>query len=175
MTVIQQKRNIRKHAAGDMFQVALDSGEFLVGMIALDLRGSKGGMGFVLYLYENRFTEVPKDVSTLELGELLLPPFFEWATPWTQGWCRTFGHRDPTEHLLPQHCFLRRAQERYVDELDRPLPRRYEPCGEYGASLYPAREIEKALVGQLAPVRQAEPDSDFAKELNAILNPYRNR
>ena len=60
----------------------------------------------------------------------LIPPIYTNQRPWTQGYFRTIGNGEhPETRSLHSHCFWDAASGRYVDDHQRPLPMRIEPCG----------------------------------------------
>ncbi|OUD02843.1 hypothetical protein CA983_12895 [Streptomyces swartbergensis] len=55
--------------------------------------------------------------------------------------------------LLAQHCFFDPARSGYVDENDKVIPERTEPCGVFALANFVLFEsqVDDALAGRLAP------------------------
>lgn len=131
----------KKPLAGDIFAMQLLDGDYLFGrVVGADLqqynRAPMPG-AYLIYVYNVRSPGKQCDLSILSPDRLLLPPVFVNRMPWTKGFFDKVGHEELSPRvLLKQHCFWDAARARYVDEQLNPLPRKVEPCGDWGLSSY---------------------------------------
>jgi hypothetical protein len=113
----------------------------------------------LVYLYAPAFAEPKPDYELLTPDSLLMAPEFVIKWMWTKGYFHTVDHR-PLEpgDLLTQHCFYSAHYEGYVDENDRRLDRRYEPCGRFSLPIFEwlEEQIDAAVAG--TPIPAPYPD-----------------
>lgn len=139
---------------GDVFTFQLDSdGLYRFGRVVMMgemTREARFHGDAMVYLYEPAHAEPKPDHSLLTPDRLLVPPDFVTKWFWTKGYFRTVDHRplEPAD-LLAQHCFYDAYSEWYVDEHDKRLDKRYEPCGMFALPLYEFLEekIDAAVAG----------------------------
>jgi hypothetical protein len=145
------KRSRRPLAAGDLFVMQLPTLKYLFGRVILTPDYPRLGpmpQSYLIYVYRWQSDRMEPDLSELTPRNLLLPP--EWINPlgWVRGFQQTVAHYPLTAaDRLPVHCFHDVLRRTYVDETGRPLPRRLEPCGNWGLGGYHLldRDISKAL------------------------------
>ncbi len=90
---------------------------------------------------------------------LLLPPLFTNRLPWRAGFFQTVSNVPlGTDDLLPQHCFHDAIFGRYVDEMERPIRAKVEPCGIFGVHSYSG--ISSAI-GDALGLPQLETPEDY--------------
>lgn len=90
-------------------------------------------------------------LAQLTPDRLLMPPFFTLGWVWHKGYFRTVTHAELTpDDLLKQHCFYDAYDEDYVDENDRRISERADPCGVFALSNFAffQHEVEEALAGR---------------------------
>jgi hypothetical protein len=148
----------REHQPGDLFVIQLDQdGSYRFGRVVMTGPVSPDTRfpGEVLvYLYSPVFTEPAADSDELTPDRLLMAPLFTTKWMWHKGYFRTVDHRPlESKQLLAQHCFYSAHHEGYVDENDRRLDRRYEPCGSFAFPVfeYLEEEIDAAVAGNPVP------------------------
>lgn len=109
--------------------------------------------GLLVYVYDVKSRSSDPDIATLTPDRLLMPPFFTKPWMWQKGYFRTVAHEELTPSaLLDQHCFYSAHHNGYVDENDRRIDTRVEPCGWFSVSSFEnlEREIAEALAGRPA-------------------------
>jgi hypothetical protein len=153
----------RELELGDVFVFQLDSdgsyrfGRIVkIGQMTSEARFHGDAM---VYLYAPAFAEPKPDYDQLTPDRLLVPPDFVTKWMWHKGYFRTVDQRPLAEaDLLKQHCFYSGDLEWYVDENDRRLDRRYEPCGSFGLPVFDwlEEQIDAAVAGK--PIPAPHPD-----------------
>ncbi|GMU81718.1 MAG: hypothetical protein AMXMBFR47_15890 [Planctomycetota bacterium] len=127
------KRSRKKPKDGDIFVYQVMDHDFGFGRV-IDTSETGGPQSILVYLY-NTFLPNKQNIPELSQHRLLIPPLFVMPWPWRDGYFETIqsGVLDPHD-LLPVHCFEKKIFRRmhYVDERDRELPQRVEPCGFWG-------------------------------------------
>ena len=126
----------RRPAAGDVF-IARMRGQTLRGLVvAANLRGAIDGPmegASLIYLYDPERWSAQIPTGQVLPVDLLVPPIYTNQRPWTHGYFKNEASVSVTNRdRLEQHCFWDVARKQYVDEHLNPLPRRLEPCGEWG-------------------------------------------
>lgn len=99
----------------------------------------------LIYIYN---THSPKKlpVPELHVTNLLFRPLVVNNTGWSRGYFEVVEHRELTpEDVLKVHCF--EDEGRYLDEMGRELPRRFEPCGYWGIGSF--RTVDAVLSNAL--------------------------
>ena len=162
--VLRRMRGQRRmHEAGDWFVLQLDSdATYRIGRIvkagdATDDSRFPGGI--LAYVFEPVFEAIPASTPNVKVTQLLMPPFFTHKAMWSRGYFNTFANTlTEPDQILHQHCFYDSAADWYVDENDRPLDARYEPCGLFSlpSAWAFSEDLNDALHGRLAPVKQAQ-------------------
>lgn len=108
-----------------------------------------------ILLYFYKATSKSKSVVPgLHKTELLIPPVCTNRQAWLKGYFETLVSKALTpEDVLDPHCFWSPIQKCYFDLDGHRLPKRYEPCGDYGVDSYRTidDQISKALGIPLAP------------------------
>ncbi len=132
----QLKKSKKALRTKHIFVVRFDDLGFFWGrIIDPDVELWGGFRGPLIYIY-NRCTASKDAVPELPKTELLVPPLFTNRLSWSRGYFETVANRTLTpEEILSQHCFSAWSAdgvEYYVDENGKRLPRRTEPCGQYG-------------------------------------------
>lgn len=159
MPLRRMKGQRREHEQGDLFVLQLDQdGSFRPGRIVKlgqHTPQARFPGDMLIYLYRDPLAEpVVAEPEALTPDRLLMPPEFTTGWMWTKGYFRTVGHQSlrPGD-LLAQHCFYDADSEGYVDENDRRLDRRYEPCGTFGMPVFEwlAEEIDAGVAGKPMP------------------------
>jgi hypothetical protein len=150
----RMKGQRREHKPGDLFVLQLASDDsFRFGRIVKmgqTTREARFPGEVLVYVYAPAFTMMVPDLDVLTSDKLLMPPFFTMRWMWHKGYFRTVGHEPLTAaDLLAQHCFYSGHHDDYVDENDRQLDKRYEPCGWFSLSTFEQldHEIGQALAG----------------------------
>lgn len=134
-----QAKSRKKVRNGDIFVIDLFEVGFVWGRVANSEAWngmSKSSPLIVVYIY-NVCTPAVDEIPSLELHNLVLPPFIVSRQMWTYGYFNTVANRELTpEDLLEVHCFQTlQVPPRYFDEFDHKLDRRFEPCGNWGLTL----------------------------------------
>lgn len=135
----RQKGTRRKPQVGDVFGMRLPTKGWLFGrVVRADANGSGGGPGDVtrgemlIYIYENLEQE-PRPIPRLDRNRLLIAPLIINTRPWSGGWFVTLESGEPKPgDVLERHCFEDWVHGGFVDEYQRRLKGRFEPCGETG-------------------------------------------
>lgn len=155
----------RKHEPGDLFVLQLERDDtFRFGRIVkmgVPTKEARFPGQMLVYLYDVPAVRPDVPRESLTPDRLLMPPFFTLSWMWHKGYFRMVDHEPISDrHLLKQHCFYSGAYDGYVDENDRRLDRRYEPCGWFSLSTFVnlESEIESALNGN--PVYGRHPAGD---------------
>ncbi|HEX5997307.1 MAG TPA: Imm26 family immunity protein [Jiangellales bacterium] len=152
MAFIKMKGQRRRQEVGDLFVFQLERDKkFRFGRIVKmgeTTAEARFPGGILVYVYDVPSDEPSCEWSDLTPDRLLVPPFFTASTMWYRGYFRTV-HHEPLEPpmLLRQHCFYSAHYDGYVDENDKRLDRRYEPCGRFSLARMDITEsqIEEAL------------------------------
>ncbi|NOT01741.1 MAG: hypothetical protein HOP29_14055 [Phycisphaerales bacterium] len=146
MRVLKRSRKLLQ--SGDIFVFQMPDNLYRYGwVIRTDAIGGGFPNSVLIYLY-NTSSRTQTPTPELRLNDFLLPPVLTDSAAWRLGYFENIEHRTPTkEDILPIHCFWSLVFERYVDEYNRLLSRRHEPCGDYSLTGYGAidRQISKAL------------------------------
>ena len=131
LRVLQPSRRARH--AGDIFAFHIADRPFMFGRLIFTNIYGPAPRSNLVYVYRAT-SDDPKRIPPLLCSDLLIPPTFVNQKPWTLGYFVTVAHRplSVAQDLLPQHCFKRTGAVPFVDELGRALPRRHEPCGDFG-------------------------------------------
>lgn len=147
MTYIPNLRQLapsrRRLRSGDIFVMQLPDSRFIFGrVIKASVAAGEGPVAGLnlIYVYRDAQPSSSPVLELLTVDKLLGPPRFSNTLPWSRGYFKTVGN-EPLEatDLLKQHCFsYPRTDMPYVDEYERPLPKRFEPCGGWGVSSYRA-------------------------------------
>jgi hypothetical protein len=147
----------RRLAPGDVFTMRLLDDSYIFGrIIKADLGHDEAPMpgSNLVYIYNHRSPLKEPAFGALRPDRLLIPPQFTNRIGWSRGYFETVAHRtlEPADRL-PQHCFWRVPQQRYVDLDGTPLDGPTEPCGIWGLGNYRIIEDEvcQALNIPLAP------------------------
>jgi hypothetical protein len=142
------KRSRRVPIAGDIFGLKVLPDAYHFGrLISTDGLVWPGINNNLLYIYQctsNSVSYIPQ----MDRKELLIPPQITNQQPWLQGYFMHLANRSVLEEdRIRPNCFYSLAFEKYYDEYNNVLPRRYEPCGVRGLSSYTCidKEIAKAL------------------------------
>ena len=149
MTLKRMKGQRRQHQVGDIFVLQLEhDASFRYGRIikiGTPTREARFPGGLLAYVYTPAFTTLATGNPSLTPDMLLMPPLFTHGWMWHHGYFRTVSY-EPLEDsdLIPQHCFYSAHHDWYVDENDRLLRRRYEPCGWFSLATLPDFESELA-------------------------------
>ena len=143
---------------GDIFVLRPKGHDFYFGRVIKI--GTKVGLlpddevwGFdrLIYVY-NAHSPTKLPVPELRLADLLIRPLVVNNTGWLRGYFEVVEHRDLEPQDVPSvHCF-QSSSGRYLDEMGRSLPRRYEPCGNYGIGSF--RTVD-AVVSDALGIPQA--------------------
>ena len=124
----------RRPTSGDVFELRLRDGRRVLGVVvAAGLTGPKAapmrGSNLSYLLDPKRWTVGISD-ERVEPRDLLLPPIYTNQRAWTQGYVRAVGRVEDVEtRALRSHCFWDAGRQRFVDDHQRPVPVRTEPCG----------------------------------------------
>jgi hypothetical protein len=157
MSLIKMKGQRRQHQPGDIFVLQPEGHGFRFGRIVkIGQSGPEGRFpgGILAYVYDVPAETDKPDLSALMPDRLLLPPFFTAPWPWTKGYFRTVEHEElKSADLLAQHCFFDPARSAYVNESDKVILERTEPCGVFALANFALFEnqVDDALAGRLAP------------------------
>lgn len=152
--VQRMKGQRRKHAPGDVFVLQLEDESHRFGRIVKTghtTREARFPGGILAYIYDVPSADPTPDLAQLTPDRLLMPPFFTLGWVWHKGYFRTVTHAELTPaDLLKQHCFYDAYDEDYVDENDRRISERADPCGVFALSNFAffQHEVEEALVGR---------------------------
>lgn len=138
MSILEPSR--RPQRVGDVFTLRPGSRPYLFGRV---IRTDANAGGFpnsnLIYIFrvESDRPE-PPDRAMLRPDHLLVPPIMTNRLPWSRGYFRTIASWPvgPGE-ALKHHCFEEPGRppeypHRYFDEDGKRLPRRVEPCGDWG-------------------------------------------
>jgi Immunity protein 26 len=144
----------KRRAPGDVFAIQVRDREFIFGRL-VSTTARVGGFEDCHLVYIYRATSPTKtEIPLLDPHDLLVPPMATNQKPWTLGFFEVISPQSfiPERDVLPQHCF-RDTRGRFFDDKGRELPRRFEPCGEFGLQSYRTIDdtISKALGLPLAP------------------------
>ena len=153
MTFVRMKGQRRRHEVGDLFVFQLERDKkFRFGRIVKmgeTTREARFPGEMLVYVYDVASDEPLCEWSDLTPDRVLVPPFFTMSIMWYKGYFRTIHHEPVEPHmLLSQHCFYSAGfPGYYVDENDKRLDRRYEPCGYFSLARMDITEseIEEAL------------------------------
>ncbi|MFE6163727.1 Imm26 family immunity protein [Streptomyces sp. NPDC056486] len=151
----------RQHEAGDVFALQLGDASYRFGRIVNTGESGPQGRfpgGILAYLYDVPSVSQDPDLGLLTPDRLLMPPFFTMNWLWNKGYFRTVAHEVlASSHVLQRHCFYDAGDEGYVDETDKAIPERVEPCGWFALTNfeYFQHEVDEALAGR--PVQGAYP------------------
>lgn len=160
MTLKKMKGQRRKHLPGDVFVLQLDDDSYRFGRIIKTgdyTPEARFPGGILAYIYDVPSTDQNPDLTELTPDRLLMPPFFTMSWAWHKGYFRTVTQAELTpDDLLKQHCFYDAYYKDYVDENDRRIPERADPCGSFALSSfeYFQEEVEAALAGHPVVGRQ---------------------
>ena len=144
---------------GDIFVLQVFDDEYLFGrVVRTDATIVSMRDVILIYIYNVR-SRSKTPIPALPPDKLLIPPKFINRLPWSRGYFETVAHVPlQKDDLLPVHCFLmprpsERTPIKYLDEYDRELDRRYEPCGfqALGSFRTVDDDISKALGIPVAP------------------------
>lgn len=130
---------------GEVFCMKIKNRGFMFGRVVCNnCTFGTGGAGpqspptgfYVVYIY-SLIKDKPDDISDLSLSLLLFPPKIIVGTGWTRGYFVKIAHEPMSNrNSLPIHCFHNRVftkYEKYVDEHEKELPCKTEPCGEWSS------------------------------------------
>jgi len=128
-----------KRICGDFFAYEMPDGVRRFGRLiarAVGLAFEPHPVQHLVYFFAGDQSGV-FDVSRLRRDRLLIPPLVVNQKPWTLGFFKRVA-RIPLaqDDILPVHCFYSAWRNKYFDETGRELPRRIEPCGEFGLHSY---------------------------------------
>lgn len=152
MTFVRMKGQRRRHEVGDLFVFQLERDKkFRFGRIVKmgeTTREARFPGEMLVYVYDVAADEPSCRWSDLTPDRLLVAPFFTMSIMWHKGHFRTVHHEPIEPHmLLTRHCFYSAHHQGYVDENDKQLDRRYEPCGWFSVARMDViqSEIEEVL------------------------------
>ncbi|MDQ0750615.1 hypothetical protein QF034_004846 [Streptomyces africanus] len=164
MPLIRMKGQRCQHQPGDIFVLQPEGRGVRFGRIVKTGQSGPEGRfpgGLLAYVYDVPAKAEKPDppMLTLTPDRLLMPPFFTAPWPWTKGYFRTVEHEElkPAD-LLAQHCFFDPARSAYVDENDKVIAGRTEPCGMFALANFALLEnqVDDALAGRLVPALSPE-------------------
>ncbi|MGW6060368.1 Imm26 family immunity protein [Streptomyces sp. NPDC055189] len=144
----------RQHLAGDVFVLHLADDSYRFGRIvkvAEDTREARFPGGILAYIYDIPSADQAPDLAQLTPDRLLMPPFFTMGWVWYKGYFRTVTHAELNPgDLLKQHCFYDAYYKGYVDENDRRITERADPCGVFALSNFEffQHQVDEALAGR---------------------------
>lgn len=134
------RRNRKPPKEGDVFAMLLPANKYLFGrVIKADVPRECAPMpqANLIYIYRWQSVEPKPDYKQLIPDQLLLTPQWTNRMAWTKGLFLTVDWQPLSKvTLVPQHCFWSVSRQKYVDELGKPLPGRFEPCGEWSLCSY---------------------------------------
>jgi hypothetical protein len=123
----------RKRVAGEIFVCRPAGHDYYFGRVIDPEVRFISWVGVLVYIFDVHAPEkepVPEDLSP---RSLLLPPMILAPACWTSKRVQTVATLPLSAgDVLKRHCFYNPATERFVDEHNKPLRRRIEPCGGYG-------------------------------------------
>lgn len=127
-------KSMRRPTPGDIFVYRPVARAFGFGRV---IRGETAADDDTLLVYIYRaVSETKEPVPQLMHRQLLLPPLITYTLPWEQGYFERISTRPlKADDILSPHCFRDRLRKCYCDETGALLPRRVEPCGEWGVDL----------------------------------------
>lgn len=134
-----QAKSRKKVRNGDIFVIDLFEVGFVWGRVANSEAWngmSKSSPLIVVYVY-NVCTPSVDEIPSLELHNLVLPPFIVSRQMWTYGYFNTVSHRELTpKDMLEAHCFRTiQMPPRYRNEFGEEIQNPSGPCGEWGLTL----------------------------------------
>ena len=148
------KRSRSAPVRGDIFVAKPRGGQFLFGRV-VDVEAAVGPFPAILvYLYRTR-SDSERTLPSLRPADLLIPPLFTNALPWSRGYFKTVAHVHVTPFdVLPRHSFRHPLSGLYYDEKGRLLSRPFDPVGIYALKSY--RTIDDAVSDALGIERAPE-------------------
>jgi hypothetical protein len=139
---------------GDVFAYRIKGHDFGYGrVIRTDCLFAGGRDTILIYIY-NAFSPVKERIPELSKARLLLTPQLTNRLAWSRGYFETIESRPlGPEDVLKVHCFYTDiyVRRRYLDEDERRLRRRSEPCGSYGLSSFMGLDIKISMALGIEP------------------------
>lgn len=153
----------RDHQVGDWFVLQLESdGSYRAGRIVKmgePTREARFPGGILVYIYRPELDEMPRTTPDFGPSQLLLPPFFTANWMWSKGYFRTFDHSQLDQaDLLAHPCFYSAYHDWYVDDNDRLIDERVEPCGWFSLANFEtvSEDIANAVNGRTVTARHGQ-------------------
>ncbi|MBX3408090.1 MAG: hypothetical protein KF869_15145 [Phycisphaeraceae bacterium] len=128
MTILKPSRE--KRLPGDVFTFRIPAIGWLFGrIIRTDANVMNTPTAVLIYVYKYVVKD-PSDIPELRKEDLLLPPLFVNAKPWTIGYFKRI-RREPvkSDDIWSPHCFYSPSSNKYFDEYFHEIARS-EPCGD---------------------------------------------
>lgn len=134
---------------GDIFVLSIIKGQYIWGrVIATDAKTGNGFEGCnLIYIYNIQSDNII-DIPMLDCKDLLIHPIITNNLPWSKGLFHTVTNQEITQNdKLDTHCFKDVVFNKYYDEYENELHKKYDPCGFYGLDSY--RTIDDLISNKL--------------------------
>lgn len=144
----------KKKKPGDVFVLKPKGHDYYFGRIISVTADCGFGEGAILIYIYNLTSKEKYKIPNLNRDNLLIPPNFINALPWSKGYFETIESRElKRDDVLKTHCFKHLSSEKFYNEVGKLLKKKVTPIGFYGLSSYRTidDDISEKLGIPLAP------------------------
>lgn len=139
---------------GDVFAFLMPDGLYRFGrVIRTDATIGRLPNSILIYVYRCT-SSAQAPLPMLSPSDLLIPPCGTNRQAWLKGYFENVAHVPlVSQDVLPVHCFWDMVYQCHRDDDGNRLPKKSEPCGDYGLHSYRTIDdaISQALGIPLAP------------------------